>query len=201
MIKTALGTMAVLLSIGLTVSASENEFKTKNGVTYGVVNLAVGTEQIAQSSMPDQMPGILIDGRTYVPLRAAVEAVNGDVAWDGTTKTASVMTADNVINFQNGNVIGNININSEPFISLADLSTPVVKGNTSYENQWVIEFEGEVVDSTDIFAVHSDESGFYSDVEWGYNFPTPGSYKIKLQIREAGTSKWYAVAQKQILAQ
>jgi hypothetical protein len=153
--------------------ASENVFKTKGGVDYNIVNLAVGTEQILQANMPDQMPGILIDGRTYVPLRAAVEAVNGDVAWDGATKTASVMTAENIINFQDGNIIGNISVNSEPFFSLADLSTPAVKAQASYENQWVLEFEGEIVESTQIFSVYSDE---------------------------AGTTKWYAVAQKQILA-
>lgn len=193
--------MAILLSISLSVSASENVFKTKGGVDYNVVNLAVGTEQVPQADMPDQMPGILIDGRTYVPLRAVVEAVNGDVAWDGTTKTASVMTADNVINFQDGNIIGNIFVNSEPFISLADLSTPVLKKHTNYETQWIIEFEGEIVYSDGIFEVNSDESGFYSDVEWGYDFPTAGAYNLKLQIKEAGTSKWYAVAQKQILAE
>jgi hypothetical protein len=200
MTKTVLGTMAILLSIGLSVSASENVFKTKGGVDYDIVNLAVGTEQVPQANMPDQMPGLLIDGRTYVPLRAVVEAVNGDVAWDGTTKTASVMTAENIINFQDGNIIGNISVNSEPFFSLADLSTPAVKAQTSYENQWTLEFEGKVIDISEVFAVYSGDSGFYSEVEWSYNFSKAGVYKIKLHIREAGTIKWYAVAQKQIVA-
>jgi hypothetical protein len=201
MTKTVLGSMAILLSIGLSVSASENVFKTKGGVDYNIVNLAVGTEQVPQANMPDQMPGILIDGRTYVPLRAVVDAVNGDVAWDGATKTASVMTADNVINFQDGYVIGGVPVNnSEPFLSLADLSTPIVKSNTSYENQWTLEFEGKVIDISEVFAVYSGDSGFYSEVEWSYNFPKAGVYKIKLHIREAGTIKWYAVAQKEIVA-
>ncbi len=44
----------------------------------------------------DQLP-IIIDGRTLVPVRAIIEAMGGDVLWDDTTNTATLILDNNTI--------------------------------------------------------------------------------------------------------
>lgn len=50
---------------------------------FGRVKLTVNGKAIAQETL-------LYDGTTYVPLRAAAEALGKDVGWDGQTNTASI---------------------------------------------------------------------------------------------------------------
>lgn len=63
------------------------------------VNLVLGqsTAQINGQTVTMTAPAQVVSGRTLVPLRFISEAFGCDVAWDGTTKTATVTLVDQVI--------------------------------------------------------------------------------------------------------
>jgi hypothetical protein len=54
---------------------------------YDVVNVTLNGSALTF----DDVPPIIMDGRTLLPLRKVVESVNGIVSWDQATKTASVL--------------------------------------------------------------------------------------------------------------
>ena len=73
----------------------ENETRTVFAVKDGtMVVLSIGDRYptINGQVFPIDQPGIIIGGRTLVPLRFAAEAFGGTVVWDGQTQTAAIMT-------------------------------------------------------------------------------------------------------------
>lgn len=70
-------------------------------VVYNSVNLSVNGNRIVADN-------ILYNGTTYVPLRAIAEALDKDVAWDNSTKSAS-------INDKNNTQRGVITVDQVPF--------------------------------------------------------------------------------------
>jgi hypothetical protein len=75
-------------------------------LVYGLGGLAVAAEQRADTykglatviviidgeELVCDVPAVVIDGRTLVPLRAIMEALGGGVRWDAASKTVSVET-------------------------------------------------------------------------------------------------------------
>lgn len=56
------------------------------------VNLQVGSSEMSVNGEVSQLdsPPVIADGRTLVPIRAIVEALDGNVDWDNDTKTATL---------------------------------------------------------------------------------------------------------------
>ncbi|MDQ0193518.1 hypothetical protein [Paenibacillus wynnii] len=101
--------------------------------------------------------------------------------------------ADTVLAFQDGNPIGAFSINSAPFDTYASIS--VSKVNVTYQQYWTIEYAGKVVDKTNAASVLVEDTGLLSQASWAYDFPTKGTYTIKLWIKRANTTdKYQAVA-------
>ncbi|MDP4181806.1 MAG: stalk domain-containing protein [Bacillota bacterium] len=73
----------VILSLIIsTIVAAESSAKYKG---YDIVKV-----NINDHVLNTDVPAIIMDGRTLLPLRKVAEAVNGIVSWDGATKTASI---------------------------------------------------------------------------------------------------------------
>ena len=60
------------------------------------VSLTIGDPKIVINGVEKALdvPGMIIDGRTLAPLRAVGEAFGGKVAWNGTTRTASIVNPE-----------------------------------------------------------------------------------------------------------
>lgn len=59
-----------------------------------LVELWVGTPVAQVNHAPVQLdvPPLLLNGQTYVPLRLVVEAFGGQIQWDASTQTATIVT-------------------------------------------------------------------------------------------------------------
>ncbi len=76
---------AVLIAAAMLVSPVMT-LATADGVDVYVNNVALSSQ------------GMIIDGTTYVPVRAVTEALGANVAWDGETRTVSIaMTEDDTV--------------------------------------------------------------------------------------------------------
>jgi branched-chain amino acid transport system substrate-binding protein len=74
--------MILFLLITVVVAAeSTNKY---NG--YNTVKVIVNN-----SELKTDVPAIIMDGRTLLPLRKVAEAVNGIVTWDAANRTASIL--------------------------------------------------------------------------------------------------------------
>lgn len=74
----------VVLSLLVTVVVSAESNNKYNG--YDIVKVNVNNTELSLD-----VPAIVMDGRTLLPIRKVAEAVNGIVTWDGSTKTASIL--------------------------------------------------------------------------------------------------------------
>lgn len=193
------GVAAVILS-SAAVYAADKYYKTKSGASFPVANFAVGNEVIPQENMPDKVPPMMIDGRTFIPLRASVDAVGGDVDWDDATKTASVKLANNVIMFRNGEPTDFIQQGESGIKFLACVPIQMLQTFTDYESTWVFLHESGKIyggESTNKHAVTN--RGIYSYYSSSsYNFTDKGVHTIMFKIRKAGTEKWTVVAKRKI---
>jgi hypothetical protein len=69
--------------IGAILSASIPTMAETVDVAFNKIKVIVNGQTITE-------PNVLIDGKTYVPLRAISESLNMNVAWDGATSTATI---------------------------------------------------------------------------------------------------------------
>jgi hypothetical protein len=74
----------VVLSLLITVVVSAESNSKYNG--YDIVKVSVNNIDLNLD-----VPAIIMNGRTLLPIRKVAEAVNGIVTWDGSTKTASIL--------------------------------------------------------------------------------------------------------------
>lgn len=76
-------TAALLMTAALSCTAYAQE-KT--------VNMQIGNAQMTVNGVVSELdsPPVIIDSRTLVPIRAIVEALDGEVDWDNATKTATL---------------------------------------------------------------------------------------------------------------
>ena len=58
------------------------------------INVAFNKIKVTVNGKPVTADNVLINGRTYVPLRAISEILNKDVVWNGETSTASINDKD-----------------------------------------------------------------------------------------------------------
>ena len=82
----------------------------------------------------DQDP-VIIRGRTLVPVRAVVEAMNGKVEWDDTTKTATLMLNNTVIKLTAGSNVAYLNGNAQ----MLDVAPQIMNSRTILPIRFVAE--------------------------------------------------------------
>ncbi len=194
------GGIAVAFLSSAAVYAVDKYYETKGGASFPVANFAVGNEVIPHESMPDKVPPMIIDGRTFIPLRAAVDAVGGDVEWDAASKTAFAKIASNVIILRNNEPTDFIQQNESSVTFFASVPIQMLQTYTDYESTWIILHEngkiygGESINKHEI--TNRGISSYYTNST--YNFTDKGSHTIMFKVRKAGTEKWTVVAKRTI---
>ncbi|WP_050753308.1 copper amine oxidase N-terminal domain-containing protein [Pseudobacteroides cellulosolvens] len=74
----------VILFLFITVVVSAENLNKYNG--YDIVKVNINNKELSLD-----VPAIIMNGRTLLPLRKVAEAVNGIVTWDGASRTASIL--------------------------------------------------------------------------------------------------------------
>lgn len=100
-------------------------------------------------------PPIVVNGRTLVPVRAVVEAMNGQVEWNDITQTVTLSYGSNKILLTIDSTTAYLNGNS---VSL-DVAPQIINGRTLLPIRFVAESFGYVVDwveDTKTVDIHND---------------------------------------------
>ena len=167
-------------------------------------NIAVeldGTKLTLRDGSGNIVEPFIIDGTTYLPVRAIAEAVGLDVAWDSSTQTVELKTTDNT-----GSTGNYISVDKAKEIALnhagvSASSASYVRVELGYDNgrmEYEVEFwSGNKEYGYDIDALTGEIRSYDYDIE-GYNIPSTstsqsGSYigqeKAKtIALNHAGVS-------------
>lgn len=65
--------------------------------------LASGEVNVTVNSIPVDMEGVIVDGRTMVPVRGVFEKIGYNVDWNSDTKTATLTKGSNKVEITSGN--------------------------------------------------------------------------------------------------
>ncbi|MHA6484647.1 stalk domain-containing protein [Paenibacillus sp. strain BS8-2] len=143
--------------------------------------------------------GVLIDGKTYLPLRQVAEAIGAVVRWDDYNKRAVIykpnvhMFLYNDKNSTFGGVDkgyqGKIKVFSQIDNVKAELSAVKVTIEDPYGKERFIQSES--------IKKYNDSFWFVTD-PFDYKFDATGKYKVRFYIQLSGTDDWVAVSEKLI---
>lgn len=98
-----------------TIGVASNEVSIKFGLDYTKIVLEVGSKYMIISGQEKEIdPGngtkvIINNGRTFLPIRAVIEAMGGEVEWDGVDKKVSIYLNNNKIHLWIGNKTAKVN--------------------------------------------------------------------------------------------
>lgn len=70
---------------------------------------ASGGVNVTVNGIPVDMEGVIIDGRTMVPVRGVFEKLGYTIEWDNETKTATLTKGENQVVMTNGNTYFTLN--------------------------------------------------------------------------------------------
>ena len=65
--------------------------------------LASSEVNVTVNGIPVDMGGVIVDGRTMVPVRGVFEKIGYNVSWNSDTKTATLTRGTNTVEMTNGN--------------------------------------------------------------------------------------------------
>ncbi len=188
----------VLLLLGASVAFAAS----MNGDYKGnpIVNVVINAVKLTGLDVPP----MIYDSRTMLPLRATVENMNGIVEWDGTTMTASVLKPETSIYFETlkadgvsvAGVFSDIPIlpAGERFLAVVDIGG-IPKG--TYAVKWeILDQHGTVlVQDSNLRAQITVDNGISNITSTADSIPIqPGTYRFKLYMQDkAGNFKVIAV--------
>ena len=104
--------LLLILSIFLIISSSAFAFNiTIDGETkeYTGPNVKLVLNSEPFTIEENQMPPVIIDGRTLVPVREIFEALGGKVEWDNETKKVTVWMDENTIELEINSQLAGVN--------------------------------------------------------------------------------------------
>ncbi|QUI25504.1 hypothetical protein HZI73_25830 [Vallitalea pronyensis] len=87
--------MVVLITVSTSLSASSLIRDISGKENKGITITYNGQVQTLKDGHGEVIYPVIIDGSTYLPVRAVTEMVGADITWNGTTKTIDITTKDN----------------------------------------------------------------------------------------------------------
>ena len=201
-------TKIIALSLAMILSLTTIAFAASiNGSFQGnpIANVFInGTKLI----FPD-VPAIIYGGRTMMPLRACVEAVNGIVEWENATQTAKIIKPETNIYFvvytDDGQTIKDVYYNAptitdaKEFYSFVYISG-IPKGTYTVKCEFVtsegkaLHVETKEVNEGLTVDIKNDNENSYIFIAWEGLEIVPGTYRFRVHMKdEAGNYKVIAV--------
>lgn len=142
--------------------------------------------------------GIIVDGKTYLPLRQIASSMQAIVEWDNQSKRATVDKPNvHMFLFRNNNVFGNVNKGFQGsfkvFAQIDNLKAEITAVKVSIFDPGGKE---RVIQSG---AVNPKSDNFwYATEDIEYKFESVGKYPILFFIKLKGSDEWQAISEKQI---
>ncbi|MDQ6420886.1 stalk domain-containing protein [Paenibacillus sp. LHD-117] len=142
--------------------------------------------------------GVLLDGKTYLPLRQLAEAMGAVIRWDDNNKRAVIYKPNVHMFLYKGNTPfgvvdkgyqGKIKVFSQIDNLKTDISGVKVTISDPYGKERFIQSES-VTNNSDTFWFVTDE--------FDYKFDASGKYTVRFYLRLAGSDEWVPVSEKLI---
>ena len=179
--------MALVLSTSVVFAASVNgEF---NGFPIVKVN-------VNDKAVSSDVPGVVMKGRTLLPVRAVAESLGGLVSWDAATMTANIekpestlMFVDDVIENEDGtwDLINPYGVTDKGILDLVVYYEITPTSVSDVDMKLVVKDMGgnSITEATEHFK--SDETGsrgymYFENLEC----KTAGEYTVELQMKHEG---------------
>lgn len=179
-----------VISTGVVFAATING----NYKGFPIANVTLNGQKVSSD-----VPGIIFDSRTLLPVRAVAEAMHSVIQWDQTSMTAKIIKpAVNMI------FAGNVTQESAGHLTITDAGSYFnTVGTGRWENLYVeigpmesavydyrivaYDPKGNIVGTSDVRSDRIDNSGLiaYIPVE-NMTYSYPGNYKFDFQIKYSG---------------
>ena len=90
--------LSMVLSLGTAALAGDTEFTRAADLTYRGISIVVnGTKIVPQDANGNPVEPFIMDGSTFLPVRAVAGALGLDVEWDGATSTISLTSGGSTV--------------------------------------------------------------------------------------------------------
>ncbi len=158
----------ILASIAFAAGSSYTKIITANYV--GVQLVVEGTTHVPRDANGDIVEPFIVDGTTYLPVRAVAEALDKEVSWDGDTKTIFIGTDSQNEDAQPSKTLEGTKVDRPQRVSTSWYSVSVGLYQLQIPDYWVQEAEkdhfsacaesGEQVAILSAYSRYSDDVGF-----------------------------------------
>lgn len=142
--------------------------------------------------------GVLLEARTYLPLRQMAETLGAMLDWDNSAKKA-IISKPNVHMFMyNGNspfgavdrgYQGKIKVFAQIDNVTTDISAVKITISDPSGKERLV--ESKTVDT-------SADNFWFITQEFDYKFDTTGKYTVKFHMKQSSTDEWFVVSEKLI---
>ena len=146
--------------------------------------------------------GLMIDGKTYLPLREVANALNAIVKWDNANKRATVykpnvhMFLYNKGNSPFGVVEKGFQGKIKVFSQIDNLQTDIAAVKFSIVDPYGKE---KTIQSKDVANEMKDKDIFwFISEEFDYKFESTGIYTLRFYLKAESSEEWAVVSEKQI---
>ena len=97
--------LALIFSLGTAALAADTDFVRSADITYRGISIVVnGKKIVPQDASGNAVEPFIMDGTTYLPVRAIAGALGLDVSWDGASSTV-VLKSGSPLNYGSGSAL------------------------------------------------------------------------------------------------
>ncbi|GMK43052.1 MULTISPECIES: stalk domain-containing protein [Paenibacillus] len=145
--------------------------------------------------------GIIVDGKTYLPLRQMVNSLNALVDWDNQSKKATINKPNvHMILFQDKVIFGNVDKGNKytfnVFSQIDNLKTDISAVKVSITDPYGTE---KVIQSQNVSI--TKDNFWYRTEDIKYNFEYAGKYAVRFYLKTSPSDDWTVVSEKLITSQ
>lgn len=168
------------------------------GSTLVFANAAAQKVRVIMNGIEQEDGGLVIDGKTYLPLRQVAASMQAIIDWDSANKRATVYKPNVHMFLYKGNspfgVVdkgfqGKIKVFAQIDNLQIDITAVKVTISDPFDKERVIQSEN-IKSTSDIF--------WYVTEEFEYKFDSTGRYTVRFHLKLSGSDDWSVVSEKQV---
>ncbi|WP_338555740.1 stalk domain-containing protein [Paenibacillus sp. KS-LC4] len=169
--------------------------------TLMIASAASQTVKVLLNGSELEEGGIMVDGKTYLPIREIANSLQTIVTWDGQNKKATLTRPNvHIVLMQDSKLFGNVTKgNSYTFSVLSqvdNLKTDIAAVKVSifdpYGSEKVIQTQTDTI---------TKDNFWYRTEDLKYNFEYSGKYAVRFFLKTSASDDWTLVSEKLISSQ
>lgn len=155
--------------------------------------------RVVINSIEQDDGGLLLEGKTYLPLRQVAETLGAIVRWDDSNKRAMIykpnvhMFLYNEKNSTFGGVDRGYQGKIKVFSQIDNVKTELSAVKVTIEDP----FGKERFIQSESIKKHNDSFWFVTE-PFDYKFEAAGKYKVRFYVQLSGSDEWVAVSEKMV---